>query len=216
VHRDIKPQNILLGGGAPEALSPAPAPSSSSSSSSPAPPPPLPPLVKLADFGLARTFGLPLRAYTHEIITLWYRCPEILLGQEVYSAAVDIWSVGCIFGEMSAGSPLFTGDSEIDQLYKTFRVLGTPSDADWPLLRQLPEFSAAFPQWPKKARAREREGGRARRRAPRRRQLATFPLPPAGCAAPPASRLHPRAAAGHGRAVAVRGRPRPPLCHARL
>jgi len=57
-------------------------------------------IIKLADFGLARAFSFPLRNYTHEVITLWYRAPEILLGAKVYTMAVDLWSLGCIFTEM--------------------------------------------------------------------------------------------------------------------
>lgn len=87
--------------------------------------------LKLADFGLARAFGVPLRAYTHEVVTLWYRAPEILLGAQRYSCPVDVWSVGCIFAEMATKRPLFPGDSEIDQLYKVFRyVFGQL--ASWP------------------------------------------------------------------------------------
>ena len=56
--------------------------------------------VKIADFGLARSFGLPLKSYTHEVVTLWYRAPEVLLGSKVYSTGVDIWAVGCIFAEL--------------------------------------------------------------------------------------------------------------------
>jgi cyclin-dependent kinase len=77
--------------------------------------------LKLADFGLARAFGVPLRTYTHEVVTLWYRAPEILLGSRHYSIAVDIWSVGCIFAEMCNRAPLFPGDSEIDELFRIFR-----------------------------------------------------------------------------------------------
>ncbi|XP_035749291.1 cyclin-dependent kinase 3 isoform X2 [Egretta garzetta] len=73
IHRDLKPQNLLIN----EAGA-----------------------IKLADFGLARAFGVPLRTYTHEVVTLWYRAPEILLGCKYYSTAVDIWSIGCIFAEM--------------------------------------------------------------------------------------------------------------------
>lgn len=80
----------------------------------------------------------------------------MLLGLDVYSAAVDVWSAGCIFGEMASGAPLFTGDSEIDQLYKTFAVLGTPSAAEWPLLPRLPDYSQEFPKWPAKVRHRRR------------------------------------------------------------
>ncbi|GMF20172.1 unnamed protein product [Phytophthora fragariaefolia] len=77
--------------------------------------------LKIADFGLARAFSLPVKKYTHEVVTLWYRAPEILLGQEVYSPPVDIWSVGVIFAEMVLKKALFAGDSEIDQLYRIFR-----------------------------------------------------------------------------------------------
>jgi serine/threonine protein kinase len=77
--------------------------------------------LKLADFGLARAFGIPVRSYTHEVVTLWYRAPDVLLGSRKYSTPVDIWSIGCIFSEMATRRPLFHGDSEIDQLFKIFR-----------------------------------------------------------------------------------------------
>ena len=70
--------------------------------------------ILLADFGLARAFGLPVKTYTHEVVTLWYRAPEILLGAKEYSTPIDIWSVGCIFAEMAQRKALFIGDSEID------------------------------------------------------------------------------------------------------
>ena len=73
LHRDLKPQNILV-----------------SSTGH----------IKLADFGLARTFNIPMRIYTHEVVTLWYRAPEILLGTQFYATGVDVWSLGCIFAEM--------------------------------------------------------------------------------------------------------------------
>lgn len=78
-------------------------------------------LEQIADFGLGRAFGIPVRVYTHEIVTLWYRAPEILLGSKRYSCHVDIWSIGCIFAEMATRKPLFQGDSEIDQLFRMFR-----------------------------------------------------------------------------------------------
>ncbi len=53
--------------------------------------------LKLADFGLARAFGIPVRSYTHEVVTLWYRAPDVLMGSRKYSTPVDIWSIGCIF-----------------------------------------------------------------------------------------------------------------------
>ena len=79
--------------------------------------------LKIADFGLARAFAIPARPYTHEVVTLWYRAPEILLGSIEYSTPIDIWSIGCIFVELVTKQPLFTGDSEIDQLYRIFRLI---------------------------------------------------------------------------------------------
>lgn len=62
---------------------------------------------------------------TDYVATRWYRSPELLLGDEAYGKAVDIWAIGCILGEMSDGQPLFPGDSEIDQLYMIQKVMGT-------------------------------------------------------------------------------------------
>jgi len=120
LHRDLKPQNLLLDTAG---------------------------TLKLADFGLARAFSSPRRAYTREVITLWYRAPEILLGAEHYSTPVDVWSVGCIFAEMASSRPLFPGDSEIDELFRIFRVRGTPTDECWPGVASLPNFKAEFPKW---------------------------------------------------------------------
>jgi serine/threonine protein kinase len=99
LHRDLKPQNLLINKQG---------------------------TLKLADFGLSRCFDVPLRPYTHEVVTLWYRAPEILLGDSYYSTPVDIWSIGCIFAEMATKTPLFAGDSEIDQIFRTFRYLLSP------------------------------------------------------------------------------------------
>jgi cyclin-dependent kinase 2 len=121
IHRDLKPQNLLV---SKDGM-----------------------VIKLADFGLARAFQVPLHTYTHEVVTLWYRAPEILLGDKHYSPAVDIWSVGCIFAEMATKQPLFPGDSEIDELYKIFRILGTPNDQVWPGVTSLTDFAPVFPQW---------------------------------------------------------------------
>lgn len=102
LHRDIKPANILVDR--------------------------MTDTLKLADFGLARSNNIPIRELTHEVITLWYRPPEILLGAKTYDASADIWSVGCIFAELARGVNGFLGgNSDIDQLHKIFKVLGTPA-----------------------------------------------------------------------------------------
>lgn len=125
IHRDLKPANILLG---------------------------YDDVLKLADFGLARAFQVPMHTYTHEVVTLWYRAPELLLGEKNYTPAVDIWSVGCIFAELIKGKVLFRGDSEIGQLFEIFQTLGTPMDAEgsWPDVSKLPDYRDVFPKWPPK------------------------------------------------------------------
>eukprot|EP01054_Gregarina_sp_Poly1_P003523 Gregarina_sp_Poly_1__3522@NODE_2027_length_2834_cov_135_403325_g1310_i0_p1_GENE_NODE_2027_length_2834_cov_135_403325_g1310_i0NODE_2027_length_2834_cov_135_403325_g1310_i0_p1_ORF_typecomplete_len405_score38_54Pkinase/PF00069_25/1_2e67Pkinase_Tyr/PF07714_17/5_3e36Kinaselike/PF14531_6/0_0018Kinaselike/PF14531_6/0_026Kdo/PF06293_14/2e07Haspin_kinase/PF12330_8/0_00051Pkinase_fungal/PF17667_1/9_9e06FTA2/PF13095_6/0_29FTA2/PF13095_6/1_5APH/PF01636_23/0_056APH/PF01636_23/1_7e03WaaY/PF06176_11/0_12YrbLPh len=106
--------------------------------------------VKLADFGLARLFPAPVRPLTHEVVTLWYRAPEIVLGFEHYTTAIDIWSVGCIFLELLYGRPVFCGDSEMETLYKTFQLLGTPTPLEWPEIKQLPCYQPQWPSWRKR------------------------------------------------------------------
>jgi len=103
--------------------------------------------LKIADFGLARAFSLPVPQYTHEVVTVWYRPLEILLGSKLYSVPVDLWGVGCILAEMATGSPLFAGDSEIDTAFKIFQKLGTPTEAVWPGVSELPDFKPTFPKW---------------------------------------------------------------------
>jgi serine/threonine protein kinase len=120
LHRDLKPQNLLLDTNG---------------------------IIKVADFGLARAFGIPIKTLTHEILTLWYRAPEILLGQKEYSTPVDIWSIGCIFAELILKQPLFKGEYEIEQLFKIFHVLGTPNKDIWPEVETLPNFSHEFPKF---------------------------------------------------------------------
>lgn len=120
LHRDLKPQNLLIDKNG---------------------------IIKVADFGLGRAFGVPVRVYTHEVVTLWYRAPEVLLGSSRYSCPIDIWSLGCIFAEMATRRPLFQGDSEIDQLFRIFRVLKTPTEDIWPGVTTLPDYKGSFPNW---------------------------------------------------------------------
>ena len=125
IHRDLKPQNLLLKTSEMK--------------------------LKLCDFGLSRMFSLPMGKMTHEIITLWYRPPEVLLGIENYTTKVDSWSIGCIMAEMITGKPLFPGDCEIGQLFKIFQIMGTPNEETWPGITKLKDYSLNFPQWkPKK------------------------------------------------------------------
>jgi serine/threonine protein kinase len=125
IHRDLKPQNVLVSND-------------------------LLPFLKICDFGMARAYSIPLPKYTHEVVTTWYRAPEILFGSEMYSLPIDMWSLGCILGEMATGSALFRGDCEIDTIFKIFQKLGTPSEAEWPGLNNLPDYKLTFPKWQRK------------------------------------------------------------------
>ncbi|VDM56412.1 unnamed protein product [Angiostrongylus costaricensis] len=95
-------------------------------------------ILKIADFGLAREYGDPLRPYTAVVVTLWYRAPELLLGQKLYSTPIDLWSVGCIMGEFVHLKPLFPGNGELDEINKIFMELGTPSESIWEGYTDLP------------------------------------------------------------------------------
>ena len=106
--------------------------------------------LQIADFALVRASGLPRRNYTAKVVTLWYRAPEILMGVKKYSGVVDAWSVGCVFAEMALGRPLFTGSSEIDQLFQLFSTLGTPNNSVWEGFTELPNYKDIFPNWPPK------------------------------------------------------------------
>lgn len=96
--------------------------------------------LKLADFGLARAFGIPVRTFSHEVVTLWYRAPDVLMGSTKYSTPIDMWSAGCIFAEMATGRPLFPGSNVQDQLTRIFKILGTPNPTTWPAVIELPEY----------------------------------------------------------------------------
>lgn len=121
VHRDIKPGNILVTKDEQT--------------------------VKLADFGLGRAFGLALQTYTYRVTTLYYRAPEVLLGETHYLPSIDMWSMGCVFAELALRRPLFPGEGEFSQLMTIFQVLGTPTDAVWPGVGRLPYYNVEFPQW---------------------------------------------------------------------
>ena len=95
--------------------------------------------VSICDFGLARKFESPPRGdYTQVVVTLWYRPPEILLGETRYGPEIDMWSLGCIFAELLTQKVIFAGQGEVDQLSKIFKMLGTPSTESWPGFQGLP------------------------------------------------------------------------------
>nr|XP_023657693.1 cyclin-dependent kinase 17 [Paramormyrops kingsleyae] len=121
LHRDLKPQNLLINERGE---------------------------LKLADFGLARAKSVPTKTYSNEVVTLWYRPPDVLLGSSEYSTQIDMWGVGCIFYEMAAGRPLFPGSTVEDELHLIFRLLGTPSEDNWPGISSIEEFkSYNFPKY---------------------------------------------------------------------
>ncbi|NXO42367.1 CDK5 kinase, partial [Locustella ochotensis] len=145
LHRDLKPQNLLINRNGE---------------------------LKLADFGLARAFGIPVRCYSAEVVTLWYRPPDVLFGAKLYSTSIDMWSAGCIFAELAnAGRPLFPGNDVDDQLKRIFRypwewgpqngqcwvppwwpltvptLLGTPTEEQWPAMAKLPDYKP-YPMYP--------------------------------------------------------------------
>ncbi|XP_041058605.1 cyclin-dependent kinase 17 isoform X2 [Cetorhinus maximus] len=121
LHRDLKPQNLLINEKGE---------------------------LKLADFGLARAKSVPTKTYSNEVVTLWYRPPDVLLGSSEYSTQIDMWGVGCIFYEMASGRPLFPGSTVEDELHLIFRLLGTPTEETWPGISSNEEFKAYnFPKY---------------------------------------------------------------------
>ncbi|ELR14612.1 cdk10/11, putative [Acanthamoeba castellanii str. Neff] len=120
LHRDLKTSNLLLSSKG---------------------------ILKVADFGLARHYGDPLRPYTQPVVTLWYlakrpidpyRAPELLLGAKEYSWEIDMWAVGCIFAEMLCKEPLMKAQTELQMIDQIFKMLGTPNDDVWPGFSELP------------------------------------------------------------------------------
>ncbi|XP_039350224.1 cyclin-dependent kinase 15 [Mauremys reevesii] len=118
LHRDLKPQNLLISCRGE---------------------------LKLADFGLARAKSIPNQTYSSEVVTLWYRPPDVLLGATDYSSDLDIWSAGCILVEMLQGQPMFPAvTGTLEQLEKIWAVLGIPTEDTWPGLSKLPNYK---PEW---------------------------------------------------------------------
>jgi cell cycle related kinase len=119
IHRDLKPANLLF------------SPSG---------------VLKLGDFGLARVHEKDGQVYSHEVATRWYRPPELLYGARKYGFSVDLWAVGCIFGELLNHSPIFPGENDIDQIYRIVRSLGSLNEKSWPGAVELPDYNKiSFP-----------------------------------------------------------------------
>ncbi|KAG0264746.1 TFIIH complex serine/threonine-protein kinase subunit kin28 [Mortierella polycephala] len=121
LHRDMKPNNLLLGKNGQ---------------------------LKIADFGLARDFGDRNRPSTTQVVTRWYRAPELLFGAKDYGYGIDIWAIGCIFAELLLRNPYLPGDSDMQQLDTIFKALGTPTEADWPGVSSLVHY-VQFRHYPK-------------------------------------------------------------------
>lgn len=95
LHRDLKPNNLLISSDG---------------------------VLKIGDFGLAKFFGSPNRVNTHQVVTRWYRAPELLYGARLYATGIDMWAVGCILAELLLRVPFLPGESDLDQLTKIFQV----------------------------------------------------------------------------------------------
>ncbi|KAI9668314.1 MAG: TFIIH complex serine/threonine-protein kinase subunit kin28 [Bathelium mastoideum] len=113
LHRDIKPNNLLIAADGE---------------------------VKLADFGLARSFADPGAPMSHQVITRWYRPPELFFGARHYGGAVDVWSMGAVFAELILRTPFMAGGTEMDQVYLIGQAVGTPTEENWPGVSKLPDY----------------------------------------------------------------------------
>lgn len=113
LHRDIKPNNLLLNKEG---------------------------ILKITDFGLAKAYASPSRNYTHQVVTRWYRSPELLYGATLYGTGVDIWATGCILAELFLRVPFLQGDNDIAQLSKIFEVFGSATEENWLGVTKLPAY----------------------------------------------------------------------------
>lgn len=113
LHRDLKPNNLLVNSSG---------------------------ILKIGDFGLAKLYGSPNRINTHQVVTRWYRAPELLFGAKQYSVGIDMWAVGCILAELLLRVAFFPGESDLDQLMRIFQVLGNPTEENWPGLKSLSDY----------------------------------------------------------------------------
>ncbi|MCJ1471729.1 TFIIH complex serine/threonine-protein kinase subunit kin28 [Lambiella insularis] len=125
LHRDIKPNNLLIAADGE---------------------------IKLADFGLARSFSDPYRAMSYQVITRWYRPPELLYGAKFYSGAVDVWAMGLVFAELIIRTPFVAGETDIHQLDLICKAIGTPTEENWPGVTKLPDYMKSDTQQPVRGR----------------------------------------------------------------
>ncbi|KAG8340155.1 Protein tyrosine kinase Protein kinase domain [Trypanosoma vivax] len=131
-HRDLKPQNILLKASKKWNIDPADGADTIPEKAQH--------IIKIADFGLSRIEGIPVKKYQHETITLWYRSPDVLLGNTNYSFTADIWSAGCILAETASGNALFRGKDNADHLKFIFGRLGPPTQRNFPSMKQYANY----------------------------------------------------------------------------
>ena len=120
LHRDLKPQNLLISNEG---------------------------VLKIADFGLARGNTINVKTFTHEVITLWYRPPDVLIGAKHYDMSIDMWSVGCIFAEMILGKPLFAGSNEEEQINQVLNIIQLPSIEEYPEFRSFCDYKEEYEKY---------------------------------------------------------------------